>query len=95
MRRQLVPGLRMLALLTVPTGLLYTLGITAISQFSMASQADGSIVVVDGEMVGSKLIGQAFATDGLFPLDPRLWGTTPGLRAQPTTGPATPNFWTL
>jgi K+-transporting ATPase ATPase C chain len=58
----------MLAALTVLTGGLYPLVVTAIAKCCFADEAEGSLVVRDGKVVGSRLIGQAFD-------DPRLfWG---------------------
>lgn len=42
-------------------GLIYPLATTGIGQLFFPSQANGSIVYVDGQAVGSKLIGQDFA----------------------------------
>jgi K+-transporting ATPase ATPase C chain len=58
MRRQLVPALRMLLVMTVACGLVYPLAMTALSQLAFSDQADGSLVEVDGEVVGSALVGQ-------------------------------------
>ena len=67
MRRQLLPALRMLAVLTVLTGLLYPLAIFAIGQAAFSHQADGSLVRdADGTIVGSSLIGQAFDGEQWF-----------------------------
>lgn len=60
MRRQLVPALRMLLVLTVVLGLAYPLAMTGLSQLAFRSKADGSLVRVDGQVVGSKLLGQEF-----------------------------------
>lgn len=46
-------------------GLIYPLALTGISQLVFPSQANGSLVYVDGKAVGSKLIGQDF-TDPKF-----------------------------
>src|SRR4051794_2409954 len=61
MRRQLLPALRMLAVLTVLTGLLYPLAMTGIGQVVFGDKANGSLVTgADGKQVGSSLIGQSF-----------------------------------
>lgn len=67
MRRQLVPALRILAVLTVLCGLIYPLAVTAVAQVAFAEQADGSLLRdQDGDVVGSSLLGQAFEGDEWF-----------------------------
>lgn len=60
MKEHLRPALTMLALLTVLTGLVYPLAVTGLAQLLFSHQANGSLIVRDGKMVGSKLIGQPF-----------------------------------
>jgi len=68
MFRQLRPSLVLLALLTLITGVIYPLAVTGIAQVAFPAQANGSLIVKDGEAVGSALIGQPFD-------DPRyFWG---------------------
>jgi K+-transporting ATPase ATPase C chain len=50
----------MLALLTALTGVVYPLVIWGIAQVAFAHQANGSLIDVDGKLVGSALIGQPF-----------------------------------
>lgn len=65
LRRQLVTGLLMTVVLTVLLGFVYPLAVTGISQLTMKNRANGSLVEVDGKVVGSSLIGQNFTdTDG-------------------------------
>jgi K+-transporting ATPase ATPase C chain len=59
--RQMSAALRMLLIFTVILGVGYPLVITAIAQIpGLQSRADGSLLTVNGNVVGSKLIGQAF-----------------------------------
>ncbi len=68
LRTQLRPTLVMLALLTVLTGLVYPVAVTVVAQLCFPVAANGSLVVADGRVVGSALIGQPFD-------DPRyFWG---------------------
>ena len=56
--RQHWAALRTLLLLTVITGLVYPLLVWAVAQIpGLQAKADGSIVEVDGKVVGSSLIG--------------------------------------
>ena len=48
---------------TVALGLAYPLLMTGVSQVVFPGRADGSMVERDGEVVGSKLIGQDFSRD--------------------------------
>lgn len=67
-RVHLRPAIRMLVLWSLILGLAYPLGITGLAQMLFPSQANGSLVHVDGQIRGSKGIGQAFD-------DPRyFWG---------------------
>jgi K+-transporting ATPase ATPase C chain len=67
MRRQLLPALRTLAVLTVLCGVLFPLAVTAVAQVAFADQADGSLVTdAEGKVIGSELIGQAFEGDEWF-----------------------------
>jgi len=60
MSAQLRPALVSLALLTLITGLAYPLLVTGIAQVVFPQQANGSLIVKDGQVVGSSLIGQPF-----------------------------------
>jgi K+-transporting ATPase ATPase C chain len=59
-------SLKLLLWMTVLTGGIYPLLITAIAQFSMPFQANGSFIVRDEKKIGSRLIGQKFHTDKYF-----------------------------
>ncbi|QHC58632.1 potassium-transporting ATPase subunit KdpC [Rathayibacter sp. VKM Ac-2760] len=58
--RQYAVALRAMLVLTVALGILYPLAITAVGQVAFAGQANGSTLSVNGETVGSSLIGQSF-----------------------------------
>ena len=58
---QHLAGLRVVLVLTLSVGLLYPLIMTGIAQAVFGSDADGSRVTKDGQVVGSVLIGQSFA----------------------------------
>jgi K+-transporting ATPase ATPase C chain len=61
MRRQLAPALLVFLALTLVTGVAYPLAVTGVAQLAFSGRADGSLVERGGRVVGSRLIGQAFA----------------------------------
>jgi potassium-transporting ATPase KdpC subunit len=56
----------LLALLTLLTGVVYPLAVTLAAQLLFPAQASGSLLRVDGRVVGSRLVGQAFDGPGWF-----------------------------
>jgi K+-transporting ATPase ATPase C chain len=58
--RQLKPALLSLLVLTVLTGVVYPLLVTGLAQLLFPAQANGSLIVKDGKVLGSRLIGQPF-----------------------------------
>src|SRR6266566_4685975 len=63
---QLRPALMLLLLLTLVTGVAYPLLVTGIAQAVFPPQAQGSLIVKDGKIVGSRLIGQPFDNPKYF-----------------------------
>jgi len=62
------PALSLFVVLTVVTGVVYPLAVTAIAKLAFPDAANGSLLVKNGKAVGSRLIGQNFS-------DPRyFWG---------------------
>jgi potassium-transporting ATPase KdpC subunit len=60
MTAHLRPALMTLLLFTLITGVAYPLLVTGIAQVVFPAQANGSLIVKDGKVVGSALIGQPF-----------------------------------
>ena len=66
MLRHIRASLVILLLMTVLTGLAYPLAMTAIAGAIFPKQAQGSLIEMDGKVVGSALIGQEFKDDKYF-----------------------------
>lgn len=62
MRRDIVSSTLAVLVLTLLLGLAYPLAVTGISQLAFPNQANGSLIKVGGKVVGSKRIGQTFAS---------------------------------
>jgi K+-transporting ATPase ATPase C chain len=60
------PALVLLVLLTLITGLVYPLAITGVAGVLFPTQAQGSLIVRDGKVIGSALIGQQFTSEKYF-----------------------------
>ncbi|MFZ0012604.1 MAG: K(+)-transporting ATPase subunit C [Acidimicrobiia bacterium] len=92
MRRQLLPALRMLGVMTLLTGVLYTAAVTVAAQTLFEHRADGSLVAVDGDTVGSALIGQSFMGPTYFHPRPSAVEYDPALSGGSNYGPTNPDF---
>jgi K+-transporting ATPase ATPase C chain len=66
MLSHLRPVIVIFLLLTVLTGLVYPALVTAIAQVFFPTQANGSVLTVDGRLAGSELIGQPFTDSRYF-----------------------------
>jgi K+-transporting ATPase ATPase C chain len=60
MKRNLITSALAVIVFTVLLGLVYPLVITGIAQVAFPNRADGSPITVDGKVVGSKLLAQAY-----------------------------------
>lgn len=66
MIKHLIPALRLMILFTVVTGLLYPGVVTLACQLLFSHQANGSLIQINGKIVGSSLIGQNFQQPRYF-----------------------------
>jgi potassium-transporting ATPase KdpC subunit len=93
MLKELKPALLMLALMTLVTGGLYPLVVTAVAQWVLPHQANGSLIEQDGKVVGSALIGQPFSDPKYFWGRPSATGPMPynaGSSSGSNMGPTNP-----
>jgi K+-transporting ATPase ATPase C chain len=66
MQAILRPALVLFGALTVLCGAIYPLALTGIGQAVFPDKANGSLILRDGQVVGSALIGQSFSAPGYF-----------------------------
>ena len=66
MLKELGPGLRLMIALTILTGLIYPAAMVGVTELAFPKQANGSLVTVNGKVVGSSLIGQSFSKPEYF-----------------------------
>lgn len=65
-RPHIRPSLVLVVVMTVFTGVVYPLTVTGFAHLSFPEQAGGSLLIHNGQVVGSALIGQAFHHPGYF-----------------------------
>lgn len=66
MSRHLRPALALIALFTLLTGIAFPLAFTGVATLLLPERANGSLVLRDGKVIGSSLIGQNFAAPRYF-----------------------------
>lgn len=92
--RQLRPALLVVVVASVLFGLVYPLVVTAIGQVAFGDKADGSLIEVDGVVVGSKLLGQSFTSPEYFQSRPSAAGAgyDGSASSGSNLGPTNPDF---
>ncbi len=92
--RQLRPAVLAVVVFSVLLGVVYPLVVTAIGQVAFNDNANGSMIEVDGVVVGSELIGQNFVAPEYFHSRPSAAGA--GYDASASSGsnygPTNPDF---
>ena len=74
MWKEILPAFRVTLLLTIVTGLLYPGVVTGLCQLLFPRAANGSLIAVNGQVVGSSLIGQSFVKPEYFQPRPSAAG---------------------
>src|ERR1700680_1769745 len=64
--RALLTSIKMTIVLTILLGIIYPLAMTGVPNILFPRQSQGSLIVRDGKVVGSELIGQTFASPAYF-----------------------------
>lgn len=87
LKQQMRPAIGVTLILMFITGLAYPAAVTGLAQLLFPSQANGSLLVVRGDTVGSALIGQQFAGAGYFHSRPSAAGYDDTLSGGRNLGP--------
>jgi K+-transporting ATPase ATPase C chain len=73
--KTVITSILMTVVLTLLVGIIYPLAMTGIAQLLFPHQANGSLVTLNGKVVGSSLIGQSFGSPKFFHGRPSAAGT--------------------
>jgi K+-transporting ATPase ATPase C chain len=95
--RHLTTAVLLFLALTVLTGLIYPLAVTGLGQVLFPRQANGSVIEMNGKVIGSELIGQPFSDPGYFWGRPSATAPFPGNAASSSgsnLGPTNPALFT-
>lgn len=60
------PSIKIVILMILATGIAYPLLLVVIGQVTLPFQSNGSLLMLDGKVIGSKLIAQEFKSDMFF-----------------------------
>lgn len=74
LKNQIRPAILVTLVLMVITGLVYPGLVTGVAQLLFPRQANGSLLIADGRVIGSELIGQQFARAEYFHARPSAAG---------------------
>lgn len=74
MRRSFLTAVLYTVITTILFGIVYPLAVTGLAQVFFKNKADGQLIQKDGQLVGSRIIGQAFTAAGYFHSRPSAAG---------------------
>ena len=74
MKKNLITSVLMTIATTVLLGIVYPLVVTGLAQLFFNDKANGQLIVQNGKVVGSRIIGQAFVGPGYFHSRPSAAG---------------------
>jgi K+-transporting ATPase ATPase C chain len=74
MKQALIISIRFTLVTTLLLGIAYPLTITAFAHFAFPDQAGGQLIVRNGQIIGSRIIGQGFTSDRYFHSRPSAAG---------------------
>lgn len=77
MKTQTILALKFLLIMTILLGIIYPLVMTGVAQVTYPSKANGSLIMKDGKIIGSELIGQKFDSSIYFWGRPSVIGYNP------------------
>jgi K+-transporting ATPase ATPase C chain len=74
MKKNLISAILMTAVTTLVLGVIYPLVVTGLAQVLFRDKADGQLIVRNGKVIGSRIIGQAFTKPEYFHSRPSAAG---------------------
>ncbi len=92
MKKNLITAILMTIATTVLLGIIYPLVVTGLAQVLFPKQANGQLITKDGQIVGSRIIGQAFTGPGYFHSRPSFIGYDAANSAGSQLGPTNHNL---
>ena len=92
MKAQLRPAVTIFLFLTFITGVVYPVVVTGLAEVFFPHQANGSLIIVDGRVYGSELIGQQFDDPGYFWGRPSAAGYNAAASSGSNLGPFNPSL---